>query len=149
MMVKRTVTILFSLACMVATLSIAQATAQDRHVVQDPPLITFDGLNRSDLDDGPFRIEGVVTDIHKCPPCPAGAQCKPCLGDYLLITDNPDEKDPALKRRLRIFARRAELDRLEVAQKYTFLVKVRGKLRDGKSLEEVDLVDPLETKPRN
>jgi hypothetical protein len=140
-MVKVTVTILFALLCLVSTISFAQ----DRHPVQDPPLITFADLNRSDLDDGPFRIEGVVTDIYKCPPCPRGAQCKPCIGDHLTISDNPDEKDPALKHWLRIFAKPSELEKYEVATKYSFLVKVRGKLRIGKPVEDVDLIDPLET----
>ena len=143
-MVKGTVTILFALVCMVSTISFAQ----DRNPVRKPPSITFAGLNRSDLDEGPFRIEGHVIQIYKCPPCPEGAQCKPCLGDHVVITDKPDEKDPVLIRRLRIFAGRPELEQLEVAKKYSFLVKVRGKIHDGKPVEEVDLIsfESLETK---
>jgi len=145
-MIKSRFTIIIALACSVSTLSFAQ----DRNPVRDPPLITFAQLNRSDLDDGPFRIEGHVTEVYKCPPCPEGAQCKPCLGDHLVITDNPDEKDPALIRRLRIFSRRPELEELEIAKQYSFLVKVRGRLRNGKPLEEVDLISftPLKTKPK-
>ena len=144
-MVKNTVTVLFALASMVSTL----ALAQDRHPVQEPLQITFAQLSRGDLDHGSFRIEGIVNDIYKCPPCPEGAQCKPCLGDHLTITDNPDEKNPALKRRLRIFAKAPELDQLEVARKYSFLVTVRGKLHVGRPVEEVDLLsfDPVEPGP--
>lgn len=145
-MVKCTLIIIFTLACLVSTLSVAQ----DRNPVRKPPLINFAGLNRSDLDEGPFQIEGYVTEIYKCPPCPEGAQCKPCLGDHLVITDNPDEKDPALIRRLRIFAKRPELEKFEVTKKYSFLVSVRGKLHDGKPVADVDLIalDLLGTKPK-
>ena len=136
MMVKRRVTLVLALAFLVSTLSFAQ----DRNPGRKPPLITFAQLSRSDLAAGPFRIEGQVTDVHKCPPCPEGAQCKPCLGDYLVITDNPDEKDPALKRRLRIFAGRPELDKLEIAKRYSFLVKVRGRINDRQPVEEADLI---------
>ena len=112
-------------------------------------LITFAQLSRSDLAAGPFRIEGQVTDVHKCPPCPEGAQCKPCLGDYLVITDNPGEKDPALKRRLRIFASRPELDKLEIAKRYSFLVKVRGRINDRQPVEEIDLISFMALKHKS
>jgi hypothetical protein len=143
-MIKSRVTITLALTCFVSTLSFAQ----DKNPVREPPLITFANLTRGDLDEGPFRIEGYVTEIYKCPPCPEGAQCKPCLGDHLVITDDLDEKDPALKKRLRIFAKRLELDKLKIAKRYSFLVKVRGRIRDGKPLEEVDLIsaDPLKRK---
>lgn len=142
-MIKSAFTIMFTLACLVSTLSFAQ----DRNPVRKPPLITFAGLNRSDLDEGPFRIEGYVMQVYKCPPCPEGAQCKPCLGDHVVITDNFDEKDPALIKRLRIFTSKPE--QFEVSKKYCFLVKVRGKIREGKAIEEVELIsfESLETKP--
>lgn len=143
-MIKRTFTIMFALACLVSTLSFAQ----DRSPVRKPPLITFAQLKRSDLDDGPFRIEGYVTEVHKCPPCPDGAQCKPCLGDYLMITDKPGERDPALIRRLRIFAKGQELEKLEIAKKYSFLVKVRGRIRVVKPAAEVDLISSVPLKPK-
>lgn len=138
---------MLTLACLASTLSFAQ----DRKPVQEPPLITFAQLNRSDLDDGPFRIDGYVVQIYKCPPCPEGAMCKPCLGDHLVITDNPDERDPALIRRLRIFAKRPALEEIETAKKYSFLVKVKGRLHDGKPLEEADLISavPLKTKAKS
>ena len=29
----------------------------------------------------------VVADVYLCPPCPKGAQCKPCIGDNIQISD--------------------------------------------------------------
>jgi hypothetical protein len=141
-MLKRIFAIIFVLACLGSTLSFAQDNA-----VEKPPLITFAGLSRSDLDAAPFRIEGFVLQINKCPPCPQGAQCKPCLGDHIVITDNLSEKDPPLIKRLRIFNMKPE--QFELGKKYSFLVKVRGKLHEGRAIEEVDLIkfEAVETKP--
>jgi len=79
-----------------------------------------------------------VIETHKCPPCPPGAQCKPCLGDYIVITDNLDEKDPVLVKRLRVFTDKPE--QFDLKTRYRFLVRVRGKLREGHAMEEVDLI---------
>jgi hypothetical protein len=82
-----------------------------------------------------------VIEIHKCPPCPAGAQCKPCLGDYIVVTDNVDEKDPLLIKRVRVFTTKPE--KFELKQKFSFVAKVRGKAPSGKPIEDLDLIDLL------
>lgn len=139
--------LLLSLVAVVSALSFVNA--QDPAL--NPPSVTFADLNKSDLGAGPFLIEGVVTDIYKCPPCPKGAQCKPCIGDHLTISDNPDEKDPALKRWLRVFATVPELEKVELTKTYSFVVKVRGVVREGKPIQDVELIRfvPLETKPKS
>jgi hypothetical protein len=40
-----------------------------------------------------FRIKAKVIDTYNCPPCPPGAMCKPCDGDYVLVEDT-DAKEP-------------------------------------------------------
>ena len=142
-MLKRTFTTIFALVC----LSLVLSLAQDKNPERTPPLLTFSDLNRSDLDEAPFRIEGSVTQIYKCPPCPAGAQCKPCLGNHIVITDNLDEKNPALIKRLRIFNDKPE--QFEEQKKYSFVVKLRGKSKARRAVEEVELISssPLEAKP--
>ena len=105
------------------------------------PVLTFADLEKNDSNDsidGSFRIVGVVIDIYKCPPCPEGAMCKPCIGDHIDVTDNLDEKNPAPIKRLRIFTDKPE--QLEFKKKYLFTVKVRGKLLKGQPIHDVDLV---------
>jgi hypothetical protein len=126
-----------TLACLAATLTFAQ----DKNPVPKPPLITFAGLQKSDLDKGPFRIEGFVMQVYKCRPCPEGAVCKPCLGDHIVITDNLREKDPALIKRLRIFNKKP--DDFAVGKKFSFLVKVRGKILAGRAVEDADLISSV------
>jgi hypothetical protein len=135
-MVKNTLTIVFVLSWLMSPLSFSRG--QDPKL--KPPLLTFDDLQRKnlDLDEGPFRVEGYVIQTYKCPPCPAGAQCKPCLGDHIVVTDNVDEKDPAVIKRLRIFTNKPE--QFELKRMYLFVVKLRGKKQTGRAIEEVDLI---------
>ena len=77
-------------------------------------------------------------DIYKGPPYPAGTMCKPCPGDPIVVTDNIDEKDPALIKRLRIFAN--EPGQFELKKKYLFTVKVRGKLLNRRPIHDVNLI---------
>jgi hypothetical protein len=131
-MMKITLAILLTLFCLVS------AVSQDQQPPEIPPLLTFADLQKNDPIEGPFRIAGYVIDAYKCPPCPAGAMCKPCLGDHIVVTDNIDEKDPALIKRLRIFTDQPE--QCELKKQYLFTVKVRGKILKGQPIHDVDLL---------
>lgn len=95
-----------------------------------PPLLTFDALEKNDSIERPFSIVGFVIEVHKCPPCPERMQCKPCLGDYIVVTDNLAEKDPTLIKRLKIFTDKP--GQFELKKRYQFTVKVRGRSGQGK-----------------
>jgi hypothetical protein len=112
--------------------------SQDQDSTRKAPLLTFEDLQKNDGVEGSFRIEGFIINIYKCPPCPAPMQCKPCLGDHVVVTDNVDEKDPALIKRLRIFTDKPE--KFEMKKKYSFVVKVKGQIPKGRAIENVDLI---------
>lgn len=133
-MMKITLRILLSLACLMPALSFSQ----DQPPADCPPLLTFNDLQKNDSIEGPFRMVGYMIFVYKCPPCPAGAMCKPCLPDHIVVTDNIDEKDPALIKRLRIFTDKPE--QFELKKKYQFTVKVRGKIPKGHPIGDVDLL---------
>ena len=110
---------------------------------QDPtptpaPRLTFSDLKRNDSINGTFIVDGFVIDTYKCPPCPPRAMCKPCLGDHIVVTDNIDERDPALIQRLRIFTDKPE--QFELKKKYSFTVKVKGQTPKGRAIENADLI---------
>src|SRR5216684_3460234 len=122
MIAKRALTIIFTLFCLLGTNALSQAGIPS----DSPRRLTFDDLKRNDGVEGTFRMEGAyVLEVHKCPPCPPGAQCKPCLGDYIVVADKLDEKDPLLIKRLRVFT--AKPEKFELKWKYSFVAKVRGK----------------------
>jgi hypothetical protein len=135
------------LLLLILCLSSAYAHAQEP---AKPPRLTFADLQNDDLTEGPFRIEGYVVQLYKCPPCPRGAMCKPCIGDHLVITDDVKETDPKLIKRLWVFT--DEPSHFEVGKRYSFQVKIRGKKQPHKPVQEVDLLafdpsDLMETKP--
>jgi hypothetical protein len=133
-LIRKTLTILFTVVCLVPAL----AFSQDRTSASKPPLLTFDDLQKNDSIAGSFRIVGYVIDIYKCPPCPPGAMCKPCIPDNLVVTDNIDEKDFSKIKRLRISTEKPE--QFELKKKYTFTVKVKGKVPPGRPIQDVDLI---------
>jgi hypothetical protein len=135
-MIRKTLAILFTVVGL-TTLSIAQ----DKRSTPELPRLTFSDLKRNDSIAGAFIIVGSVVQIYNCPPCPPGMQCKPCLGDYLVITDNLDEKDPLLIRRLRVFTRKPE--QFELRKKVSFVAKIRGKVPKGKPIEDLNFIEML------
>lgn len=52
----------------------------------DYPWITIAQIDTCQADT--FRIKAQVTEVYHCPPCPPGAQCKPCIGDHLVVKDS-------------------------------------------------------------
>jgi hypothetical protein len=115
----------------------ASTLCQNKLPPQEPPVSTFGDLKRNDGIEGPFRIrDAYVIEIYKCPPCPSGAQCKPCLGDYIVVTNKLDEKNPLLRMRLRIFG----FGNFELKKKYSLPTQVRGSVPKGKPIQDLDLV---------
>ena len=102
-------------------------------------LLTFNDLQKYDVNKTTFKIAGYVIETYKCPPCPPNAQCKPCLGNHIIITDNASEKNLVLIKRLRIFTDNPK--QFELKKKYLFTVKIRGKIETGHQIEDVELID--------
>lgn len=138
-MFKRTSTVILTIVCMMWTFSFSQ----DQDSTRNAPLLTFEHLRKNDGVEGPFPIKGFVITIYKCPPCPPLAMCKPCIGDHIEVTNSPDEKNPALVRRLRIFT--DQPGKFELKKKYSFVVKIKGQTPKGRAIENVDLIsfDPV------
>jgi hypothetical protein len=140
-MIKSTSIRLFAITSLLLAIQLSQAPAHSPSQDQaqtSPPHLTFSDLKKNDSIKGAFVVVGFVIQTYKCPPCPPQAMCKPCLGDHILVTDHPDEKDPARIQRLRIFADKPEQFKLK--NKYSFTVRPRGRTAPGRPLEEVDLI---------
>ncbi|HXI61755.1 MAG TPA: hypothetical protein VNF70_03560 [Pyrinomonadaceae bacterium] len=105
---------------------------------QSLPLLTFDDLKAGKPVRGPFRIAAYVLDIYKCPPCPPPNQCKPCIPDNIVVTDELDAKDLSQIKRLRIYT--GKTDQFEAKKKYMFTVKIKGNAPSGRPIESVELI---------
>ena len=120
------------------SLNIPSALFQAIAQTPGPPTLTFTDLKRGDVGSAPFKIDGFVIDIYKCPPCPPRAMCKPCIPDNVVATDDLEEKDPSEIRRLRIYTDKTA--QFELKKKYLFTVKTKGNSLPGRAITEVELV---------
>lgn len=95
-----------------------------------PPLqnyrsVSIQEFKRRNPVSGNYNLEGYVTEISYCPPCPAGAVCIPCMEDYIVISENNlgDENEVLTDSDLVIFALNP-IKHFSVGEKYRFSVQV-------------------------
>ena len=109
--------------------------------------ITIHELKQSDLTEGRFYIEGYVAKIYTCPPCPEGTQCKPCMGDNIVVSEDKKEVGGyggLSPKELIVFTDKT--GELKLGGKYQFFVKV---LNEKTTLEPVNNVQLIEYKTLN
>jgi hypothetical protein len=104
------------------------------------PSVTFKELKDGDVKQEQFNVEGYVADVYECPPCPRGAMCKPCIPDYMDITETKDpSKNPAPpEERLRVFVKNPT--QFEKGKRYLLSVKIAGRRKAGQRVEQVELI---------
>jgi hypothetical protein len=79
------------------------------------------------------RIVGYVVESYLCPPCPRGAQCKPCASaSAIFVADAPGHSQFALDRPPAdvIAIATQEPDRFERGMQYRFEIAVTDRKRD-------------------
>ncbi|MGC4022676.1 MAG: hypothetical protein QM734_12375 [Cyclobacteriaceae bacterium] len=84
---------------------------------------SYPRIEISKVSDNPFDTLELVASVkstYKCPPCPKGAQCKPCIGDHIEAIDGKDGGW------IRLFT--DEPFRYKVGKKYLFTVRFRTKV---------------------
>lgn len=106
---------------------ISRATFSQALETKKYPRADFVKVGDSELDTLVFS--GMVKSIYKCPPCPEGAQCKPCIGDHVEVSNGN------LDLTLRVFTHQLSL--FEVDKAYDFLVRFRGALHRRDNIELV------------
>jgi hypothetical protein len=74
-------------------------------------------LLTSDAPDSCF-ITCYIIGTYTCQPCPPGANCKPCIGNHLMIADEATEK----KNYIRLLT--SDPEKYGKGKKYTFFVKL-------------------------
>ncbi len=55
---------------------------------QTPPPLTVNELKKLNPKLGEYQIRGFVVYTYTCPRCPEDVQCKPCMGNNIVISDN-------------------------------------------------------------
>jgi hypothetical protein len=83
------------------------------------------------LGVGTYFTQGYVVQKYVCPACLEGNLCKPCLPNYILISENPSvDADSLLYPKMMVFVEDARI--FEERQEYKFLVQIL----DVKSIDQ-------------
>jgi hypothetical protein len=102
-------------------------------------------LRRQAPASGTHVIEGVITRVVPCPPCPEGAMCKPCVGDHVIVSDGPEA--PESHSRLDagdviVFVPQpALMRRLTVGQRHQLTVLIRPVKTTALPINDVELIE--------
>jgi hypothetical protein len=83
------------------------------------PLIAISEISTTKSDT--FRVNAKVIEVYRCPPCPKGAQCKPCIGNHITVVD-PKTKDNG-----QLFVSTDDPEKFKIDSSYVLLVHLQNK----------------------
>jgi len=93
--------------------------------------------------NGTFTLIGYVAKSYRCPPCPQGAMCKPCMGANVVLSDEPrrinlyTELGPG---DVIVFVTDSDLAKLVVGKRYRFRVEVGTRSSTSLPINDLRLV---------
>lgn len=105
------------------------------------------GIEISELNDrqpefGTFTVTGYVVKIYRCPPCPDGTHCKPCMPPNIVISErNTELAQYALtNQELIVFTTQEQSDELVLDRPYKFLLQVLDVKTTDQAINNVKLI---------
>jgi len=92
------------------------------------------------FNSGTYNTEGYVVKIYTCPPCPKGAQCKPCMRDNVVISENNKllETYSLSDKEMILFVNSPK--QFEPGGKYTFSIKILDYKSTGEPINDVEII---------
>lgn len=92
------------------------------------------------LNSGTYNTEGYVVKIYTCPPCPKGAQCKPCMRDNIVISENNKllETYSLSDKEMILFVNSPK--QFELGKKYTFSIKILDYKSTSEPINDVEII---------
>lgn len=100
--------------------------------VKDYPLLnSLEEINKNTRDT--CLITAFVNSVYNCPPCPKGADCKPCIGNYIMVADSLTGK-----KQFRVLVKKT--DNFLTGKKYILLIRLL-KYNSSKEVYEGKLVE--------
>ncbi len=120
---------------------------------KDPPVETgfeqfhtISELNRQNPKEGIFETRGFVVKIYTCPLCPPDSQCKPCMKDNIVISEeNKDLENYNLSNKnLIIFVK--EPKSFEKGREYLFKIRVTDQKTTSAKLKDIEILASKEIK---
>ncbi|MFH1749703.1 MAG: META domain-containing protein, partial [bacterium] len=92
------------------------------------------------FNSGTYNTEGYVVKIYTCPPCPKRAQCKPCMRDNIVISENNKllETYTLSDKEMVLFVNNPK--QFELGEKYTFSIKILDYKTTGEPINDVEII---------
>ena len=94
-----------------------------------------------DVHQGRHVVEGFVATVYACPPCPPNADCKPCIGDFVVLAEDDlagGAPDPRSERVMRVFVENPRA--FESGRRYRVMLRVRGPTDPGRRIDDAVLI---------
>lgn len=110
-----------------------------------PSLQNFDFYSVSDikqknLASGTYNTEGYVYKRFECLPCPQGAQCKPCMKDHIVVSENnkPTKTYIVTDTEIIVFVNKSK--QFGLGKKYRFSIKLLDYKTTNEPINDIELI---------
>jgi hypothetical protein len=93
----------------------------------DPPADSVSALIARNPSHGLFTVSGFVAKLFICPSCPPGANCKPCMGDNIVLSEDNrviESYEQLGSHEVIIFATPSQVQKFRVGNYYRIRVEV-------------------------
>jgi len=106
----------------------------------DYPNVGINQLMKLNYTSGNYNLKGYVTKIYTCPPCPKGAQCKICMRDNIVISEDRRlyENYISINNSLIIFIKNTK--QFELGEKYQLSINITPYKSTGWPLNDIELI---------
>ena len=97
-------------------------------------------IKTKNLTPGIYQTQGYVVKIYTCPACPPPKQCKPCMGDNIVISQENKILDNynLTPNDLIIFTQTPEI--FELGKKYQFTIRLTETKSTSEPINDLELV---------
>jgi hypothetical protein len=98
-------------------------------------------IKRGNFGPGQYSTEGFVVRVYTCPDCPAGAVCKPCMKDNIVISENNQElKDYSGLTNSELIIFTNHVTEFEIGSSYKFLINITNNKSTLENINDIELV---------
>ena len=98
-------------------------------------------LNKQKPEKGIFETKGFVAKVYTCPPCPPNSQCKPCMRNNIVVSEDNKSLDgyDLTDKKILVFTDQAES--FVAGKQYQFTIKITNTKTTATNLNDVELID--------
>lgn len=102
--------------------------------------LSISAINQKKLSFGIYETVGYVVKVYRCPPCPEGALCKPCIGNYIVVSQEKIEFDlhQVTDKQVIIFV--DENTEFLIGKRYRFLVRILDVKTTDQAANNIQLI---------